>query len=264
MRRALAFLVWGWAVACSPADSDESAEEDVGAPAAAEVVATSAEAGPPRRAFLPLSMQRATREETFPHVSHVEIDCAVCHEEPAGHASHGAVECAECHAGSASVILDAVTPNECQSCHHGPLQVARCEDCHTGPSPVMSLQTLDLPVWQAPRARSLPFDHAVHVAQDCAACHREQPSLVTDLTCASCHVEHHEPESRCITCHVAAEETAHNLDSHLGCGGAGCHSAPDMDALGLVRSGCLVCHQDQEEHEPAQECAECHQVRVSG
>ena len=61
------------------------------------------------RPFLPVSMQRSTRAETFPHETHVEISCAVCHDRVEGHASHGTLECAECHRSSALAVQDRVT-----------------------------------------------------------------------------------------------------------------------------------------------------------
>lgn len=119
---------------------------------------------------------------------------------------------------------------------------------------------MHLGIWDRPRSRSLPFAHEAHEARDCENCHVERPTLRPDVDCASCHEDHHTPEARCMTCHEQPAEDAHDIEAHLGCGGTGCHSQPGFDALVQERATCLVCHQAQEDHEPGQDCAECHQI----
>lgn len=248
--------------ACS-ADADEEVPSEAVTAEAAVAAAEETEATPNDRPrpFLPAAMQRASRAETFPHETHVEISCAVCHGAVQGHASHGASKCADCHRNSGFVTQETVSREECLSCHHGPLQEKECVDCHNDAGQRVAAWPLQLGIWPGPRSRSLSFEHEVHQARDCALCHKERPSLIPDVDCATCHEDHHHPEARCMTCHLQPPEGAHDLNAHLGCGGAGCHSDPRFEALVLERATCLVCHQNKEDHEPGKQCAECHQVR---
>lgn len=216
------------------------------------------------RPFLPISMQRSTRAETFPHEAHVEISCAVCHDRVEGHASHGTLECAQCHRSSALAVQDQVTPEQCLACHHSPLQEALCADCHEATEALTPTVSIRFVVWEAPKTRELPFEHEVHRVRNCDACHTATPSLAPEPGCSSCHEDHHRAEARCMSCHEPPAEQAHDLESHLGCGGGGCHEDPLVEQLASERATCLVCHQEYEEHEPGRECSECHQVRAAG
>jgi len=215
---------------------------------------------PGLRPFLPDAMQRSTRAESFPHGAHGQIDCAVCHQVAEGHGSHVGVSCADCHRASGTTTVAALTPDQCQSCHHGADQPLTCEACHQSRPALSSVQELNLEVWSAPRSRSLDFDHALHEDLACALCHRALPALSPAEPCASCHADHHTAAVRCITCHVTPASDAHDVQAHLTCGGAGCHRTPEVEALAATRPVCLVCHQEQEEHEPGGDCVECHQV----
>lgn len=213
------------------------------------------------RRFLPDSMRRSTRAETFPHDAHGQISCAVCHEVPQGHGSHASVGCADCHRASGLATVRELGPEQCAACHHGPDQALSCQHCHESRGPVQSRQQLALEVWSAPRERTLTFAHGRHAELDCVSCHQAAPMLSPAVPCASCHQEHHAPTIRCQSCHTPPPESAHGVEAHLTCSGSGCHRAPEIEAFADSRAVCLVCHQAQEEHEPGGDCIECHRVR---
>jgi hypothetical protein len=79
--------------------------------------------------------------------------------------------------------------------------------------------------------------------------------------CGECHREHHRPGSRCLTCHTDVRRETHDRNVHRGCGGAGCHAEASLAAMGSGRQICLVCHAEQENHEPGEYCARCHLFR---
>jgi hypothetical protein len=51
------------------------------------------------------------------------------------------------------------------------------------------------------------------------------------------------------------------VNAHLTCSGSGCHTAPEVERVSDTRAVCLLCHQEQENHEPGGVCVECHRVR---
>jgi len=234
----------------------ESAEETLDV-AQAEEPAPDQEESTELRRFLPDALQRSTRAETFPHGAHREIDCLVCHQIPPGHGSHGDLSCAQCHRASALSTVRALSPADCQACHHGAQQTVGCVGCHDAPGRLVSSQLLDLTVWDAPRRRSMDFDHGLHGSLTCDRCHRGVED-VARVDCASCHDDHHTPDVRCQSCHVPPPETAHDATVHLTCSGSGCHAAPTVEAFASTRTVCLVCHQEQEDHESGVECIRCH------
>jgi len=257
---ASAALVCLTLVACGEEPAAEPEQES-----AQEALASAADEDAPTeetlRPFLPDEMQRSTRAESFPHDAHGPIDCAVCHQVPQGHGTHGDVACADCHQASAGVRVAALTPEQCQSCHHGTEQAFSCETCHESRPTLMSEQELFLEVWSAPRTRSLAFDHGLHADLDCSSCHRALPALTPAEPCASCHTEHHTGAVRCASCHVEPAADAHDVEVHLTCSGSGCHRAPEVEAIATARPVCLSCHAEQEDHETGGDCIGCHRVR---
>jgi hypothetical protein len=249
--------------ACGGGETRE-ADESGAAVASVAQAPTPPDSTPQLRRFLPDDLRRSTRPGTFAHGAHVRIGCAVCHEAPRGHDAHGGLACAECHRASAEATLAVLSPEQCQSCHHAADQTLTCEHCHESRGALESTQTLAFGVWSAPRERALPFDHAAHVELDCASCHTTAPALSPAASCASCHDAHMEAAVRCVSCHVAPAVGTHDVDAHLTCSGAGCHSAPIVEALAGARPVCLLCHQAQTEHEPAGNCVDCHRVRPGG
>jgi len=249
--------------ACGGGDSPGNGQAEQPAQAVAEATSV-ADSVPGLRRFLPDDMRRSTRPERFAHDAHARINCAVCHDAPRGHEAHGSLACAECHRASAQATMAALAPEQCQSCHHGAEQTWTCEHCHQSRGALESVQTLAFGVWSVPRSRTLPFDHGAHAELDCASCHQNPPALTPAASCATCHEAHVEAEVRCASCHVAPPPGAHDVNAHLTCSGAGCHSAPQVEALASTRPVCLVCHQEQEEHEPDGNCIDCHRVRPGG
>ena len=227
-------------------------------PVAADVQPTAGPAA--RRRFLPEVMRRSTRSESFAHGEHAQIDCAACHESVTGHGGHADVGCAECHRASASVTVEAMSRDQCLSCHHASEQTRSCDYCHETPATYATTQLFELEVWATPRERTLSFSHGPHANEACATCHQAMPTLSPAVSCSSCHEEHHRGDVRCASCHVVAPEGTHDLGVHQTCSGAGCHREPMIEAIVHSRPVCLVCHQAQEEHEPGGECVDCHQV----
>jgi hypothetical protein len=151
---------------------------------------------------------------------------------------------------------------DCRSCHHLGAAAAQCATCHTqvdAPPEVLQVErAFELSVERA-RARTLPFAHTEHEAVSCGTCHTEGLELsAARATCNGCHVEHHRPEARCVTCHVALLDPPHEVDAHLGCGGSGCHTSMPFASMPRERAACVACHREQEEHRPERECVACH------
>jgi hypothetical protein len=242
-------------------EAEESPETQVATMSAAEADTASAQGAPARR-YLPDEMRRSTRTEAFPHRAHVELGCRVCHDAPRGHTVHTGLQCSDCHRASALATRMSLTRADCMSCHHDPARNIPCAKCHGAPGPQTTEQRFRLGVWPAARTRDLPFDHARHESQSCATCHQQSPSMEFTRACGSCHENHHRPDARCQSCHAQPPASAHGVEAHLTCSGAGCHNAPDIEAMNSRRAVCLVCHQAQEEHGAGRECADCHQMRT--
>ena len=118
---------------------------------------------------------------------HAAVTCAKCHQ-PAGAATRYKVryqECIDCHRDiHAGQFADAPTQN-------------RCEACHT----VDRFQPAKFTLSRHNQTR-FPLEGG-HIATACGDCHRNQPQLhnavaykFTDLTCAGCHLDPHQPQVR--------------------------------------------------------------------
>jgi hypothetical protein len=182
----------------------------------------------------------------FSHAVHSDLECGRCHDLETGHG-----------------VLRITSPADCVACHHGPPAVAACERCHAageiaGPRAVQV--PLQLAVWDAPRQRVLPFDHARHAGIACTTCHGPGPSLPARRDCAACHAPHHAAAARCIACHPTPPPPGtHGLEVHAG-GCDTCHGATSFVELPARRDLCLVCHQAQVDHMPGGSCAACHKL----
>jgi hypothetical protein len=227
--------------------------DDGPAAGAAEAARAVAVARAPVSPFIHASLaspapQAAARDLDFRHSEHRDVACSDCHAtEPV----HGAV--------TVETIAD------CRSCHHAAPVARDCVSCHaegsrsgTGGSLTVS-RTLALSVGDRP-SRPLPFDHDVHSGESCSTCHAEGPDRsAEELDCASCHEPHHEASVDCASCHLPAPEGAHRVETaHVGCAGSGCHEALPFEGVERTRGVCLVCHQDERDHRPGEDCAECH------
>ena len=207
-----------------------------------------APASPFIHAALPQRQQLPQEGPDFRHVEHRDLACADCH---ASEPEHGA--------------LTVTTVADCRSCHHTEPVSADCASCHNEVSRVGTgaalevHRTLSLSVGERPD-RALPFDHARHADLSCASCHAAGPDQsAAQADCASCHEEHHTPVATCASCHVPAAEGAHQVETaHVGCSGSGCHTDLPFQALERTRAVCLGCHQDQVDHRPGEDCADCH------
>jgi len=183
------------------------------------------------------------------------------------HARHRAVACSGCHATGVHHGAMKVTKKEdCRSCHHTARAGVGCVYCHER-SEVAAVQTrirhrFDIQLGTVdPPVRDLPFDHGKHVRFACATCHTEGLGLrAGGASCSGCHEAHHQATSDCMQCHTKHVLGAHTRDAHLGCEGAGCHAnvPAAIRSVPRTRTFCLVCHQDQVQHEPGGNCALCH------
>lgn len=190
----------------------------------------------------------------FRHSQHTSNDCADCHESVT---QHGAVT--------------VTTVTDCRSCHHDEARVEAdgCAECHDGSGstqdPYAVTQTMTFTTGGS-ASRALPFDHDVHVAEDCATCHTDGLELsAAAVDCQSCHEDHHDSTTDCSSCHVEAPESAHPIaQAHVGCGGAGCHTDPVSATVAPTETVCLVCHQDMVDHRRDADCAECHALTGLG
>lgn len=178
------------------------------------------------------------------------------------HARHRSVRCLTCHTTSETHGALKASARQCSACHHGGLAAAsKCETCHSraeiaSPRPIATAVALS--VWPAPRTRSLSFMHDQHSTLACAGCHSNDVHRTVEKTCTSCHSEHHAASRNCASCHASSRET-HTRALHLtGCAGSGCHTTERTAAVTPVRSVCLACHIEQQDHKPGRECAPCH------
>jgi hypothetical protein len=183
------------------------------------------------------------------------------------HRRHRGVQCTACHSTERSHGAVTVTSvRDCQSCHHTAPVVSNCTACHqTAERHVERYtirQTVRLSVAPQPRMRDLPFSHVQHRTEPCASCHREPLTLRANVSCAGCHEQHHRPNAQCMNCHVQPPGTAHTVNAHLGCTGAGCHDPMPAQIRNVprTRNFCLACHQTLVQHEPGGNCADCHRL----
>ena len=193
-------------------------------------------------------------DTVFRHGAHESIDCVTCHDT---NETHGSLRFAE--------------PEGCSSCHHDQAAYPSCDQCHapaTEMPPLRVTRTLDLSTGPT-EARPLPFEHALHSDIECASCHSDPATTLLDPggDCSSCHEDHHEPQAACLACHTGDSPSHQSppalgaLDPHEGCEGAGCHASVPVQLDPWTRQACLTCHEDQQDHEPAQDdCASCHMV----
>lgn len=187
---------------------------------------------------------------------------------PFTHGDHGRVSCIRCHGtGDGHGTLAVTGLGDCRACHHSAPLANDCSACHaSGPLAGRTLlvtRSLDIRIGSLDRPlRLLPFDHANHGTVTCGTCHTRGTDLraAAGADCSTCHADHHEPTANCGTCHQPPATSAHDLDSHLGCTGAGCH---DPAPVGIqdapqTRNLCLACHRGKATHKPDRNCVDCH------
>lgn len=154
-------------------------------------------------------------------------------------------------------LVAAYRPVPCQTCHE--------EGARGGTRRLRAM--LELSVWGEERAREVPFDHDRHEGLPCGECHRgAEPRPVVD--CGRCHDDHHRSASPCLGCHETPPADAHDLAIHESRSCTGCHeenallAAFEAGEVSTTRNVCVVCHQDQVEHQPGRDCAGCHRLPV--
>lgn len=201
---------------------------------------------PPRAAVWNAALHPATRD-TFSHQRHVKLSCITCHPSERQHGR-----------------LSFEPPRGCQICHHQDAARATCATCHAAEELAAPRQvSLRVAVARAPvRERAIAFDHGKHSAAACISCHTTPVTLAPgpDVRgCTSCHIDHHEANRNCSTCHTSETlATAHapGVATHTGCDA--CHRREVVAQLVPARSLCVTCHARQADHYAARECTTCH------
>lgn len=180
------------------------------------------------------------------------------------HARHKKLACLTCHLSTSQSMLTFEAPRGCQICHHQSPTRSDCSRCH---EPASIPEALRVHVTIAvgatpPRDRLVGFQHERHSELDCTNCHAQSVTLAPGdsvTTCQACHADHHEVNRDCAGCHRNDNITqVHQrpVRVHVACDA--CHAAPTIARLSPTRSLCLVCHDNQADHQPARECVICH------
>jgi hypothetical protein len=190
---------------------------------------------------------------------------AAAQSRPFRHVVHQAISCSECHqTGPQHRSPRTWTPADCAACHHDARRAMQCAQCHapgTWDAPRRTLLQLALSVRPEREVRPVTFEHQRHATLQCAQCHDPAAGVrLTPPPCASCHTEHHRGAAECSTCHLPAPAGTHGLQVHLTCAGSECHALSPATQPTLSRPFCLLCHEEQREHEPGGLCHECHRV----
>ena len=180
------------------------------------------------------------------------------------HARHATVPCMTCHVTTSSgARLRVAAPDGCRACHHGADQKSQCTACHS--KAISSTQTVSVAFSAATRplpvTRPLEFEHQRHSALQCARCHANDVMRAPQVTCTSCHADHHAPERNCTTCHPSAR-AGHDRTAHDGC--TTCHVARAIPAITSSPTLCLSCHEAQRNHNSGGDCATCHAIASHG
>ncbi|HET8634879.1 MAG TPA: cytochrome c3 family protein [Gemmatimonadales bacterium] len=185
--------------------------------------------------------------DSFSHSRHRRLPCLTCHTTSTGHGD-----------------LTFERPRGCQICHHQAPAASRCSTCHEANELLRSIaETVTVQVRQRPpRARAVGFAHVVHDSIACTTCHVTPVSLApadSVTRCTECHVEHHQQQRDCSTCHTGSEirpAHARPVEAHRNCDD--CHTASTVRQLHPTRALCLTCHTAQASHFAERECVTCH------
>lgn len=248
-----------------PPPAGEDAADTAAAAGDATLDAEEAEEALPGRRLAGLPVTFRQPQAGFPHDPHRQIACTRCHQAIEGHATHRDLSCSSCHnVPEASQGTALPSRAQCLSCHHEQRREFTCSRCHDTGDIGWVQVSQRLHVAGATTSRPLPFLHERHEEVECRTCHSGGPTLEVERACGSCHQEHHRQEAECMTCHADLPLETHELRSHEGCSGTACHNDPVIPSLTLTRNVCLVCHQDQVDHERGAECATCHLVGGDG
>jgi hypothetical protein len=190
---------------------------------------------------------------------------AATQPRPFRHTAHQSISCLECHrTGPQHRSPRTWTADNCAACHHDARREMTCARCHapgTWDAPRITRLELSLSVRQRPEVRPVTFEHQRHATLQCTQCHDPAAGVrLAPPPCASCHTEHHGGAAECTTCHLPPPASAHPMQVHLTCAGAECHALASARQPALSRPFCVLCHQEQRDHEPGGLCHECHWV----
>lgn len=212
------------------------------------VLASALPGAAPTLAQSPSRSLAQVADTSFRHELHQEFTCLDCHRM---RPDHGEL-----------LVADV---SDCRSCHHVRVRDRGCDACHQAAELARTTVSRDftfvLSVLEEPAERRVDFSHGVHASRECAECHGGPgPTLAPRvLDCGSCHAEHHRSTaSGCMQCHRQPDEAAHTFDVHETCSGSGCHTDPPFAESPSTRTGCLWCHGEMIDHEPGQNCVDCH------
>ncbi len=182
------------------------------------------------------------------------------------HSQHKGVGCLKCHDDTRSHGgLKVTTLRDCRSCHHAPPISDSCARCHK-PSDMPTrtfeeVRSVTLSVGsKVAQERTFSFQHEPHEGIDCSRCHTKGlDRSAASVDCDGCHEKHHEVENNCTSCHQQPPPSAHPItQAHVTCSGTGCHTPSPFNGAPRTRPVCLVCHQQQKNHNPGRECSDCH------
>lgn len=156
-----------------------------------------------------------------------------------------------------------------------------CEICHTMPESSPSTHWAEaIPAgekWDTWHPWDLKYQHAemncnvchdggLPPARDCATCHEQKGVSeydenvgMGDFECSECHLDLQsvQPVMDCLDCHDGELTELHvDVDEHLEDGCLVCHTPHTWVVQG--RETCYQCHDDKEDHNPEDDCFDCH------
>jgi len=203
-------------------------------------------------------------------------DCASCHGagpdtlvtagpgadfDPFPHSRHTGVECAACHESVRKHAVTLITSrSQCQSCHHASLAESSCRSCHGGNQLAAARNVaVKMSIAGDSVIRTVGFRHAIHTDLECRECHGGSAARPTGDLCITCHEFHHDPGTQCKACHATPAPDAHTAETHeFDC--VDCHEGSPIPKLLPTRNLCEACHQDRDDHNPGENCNDCHSI----
>jgi hypothetical protein len=156
-----------------------------------------------------------------------------------------------------------------------------CEICHTMPESSPSTHWAEaIPAgeeWETWHPWDLKYQHAemncnvchdgsLPPARDCATCHEQKGVSeydenvgMGDFECSECHLDLQkvQPVMDCLDCHDGELTELHvDIEDHVDAGCLQCHTPHTWIVKG--RETCYECHDDKEDHNPGDDCFDCH------
>jgi hypothetical protein len=159
-----------------------------------------------------------------------------------------------------------------------------CEICHTMPESSPSTHWSEaMPQgreWESWHPWDLKYQHAemncnvchdggLPPAMDCATCHEQKGVSqydenvgMGDFECSECHLDLQkvQPVMDCLDCHDGELTGLHvDIEDHVDAGCLECHTPHTWVVKG--RETCYECHDDKEDHNPEDNCIDCHDFK---